>query len=80
MSNYHKVLSRVSELLKTENPDKELNLLATYQMETSPEMNKQQALNCVILGLIRTYQDYTLDYLWLQYIKEAGHDSDSEAA
>lgn len=79
MPSYYKVLNRISELLKTDEPEKHLKLLAAYQMETAPEMSKEEAMNCVIYDLIRTYHDYTLDYLWLEYMKANSH-SDTEAA
>lgn len=80
MSYYDKVLERISQLIHSEQPEKELKNLAKFQMELEPHMSEADAINCVILGFIRTYQDYTLDFLWLEHIKEIGSSSHEEAA
>ena len=73
MPSYDKVLSRIAYLIKTEQPQKELDNLISFQKEVEPSLNDEEALHCVVMSFVKTYQDYTLDLLWSEYLKETAH-------
>lgn len=68
--SYEKVLDRLAVLLKTGYPEHELSMMAELQREMQPHLSEQVSFDLVILGIIKTYEDYDLDFYWSQYMQE----------
>ncbi|MGB0453586.1 MAG: hypothetical protein ACPGJV_07705 [Bacteriovoracaceae bacterium] len=79
--SYQMVLDRLSMILQTRDPESEMSVLAELQQEMQPHLSMQAAYDLVIIGIIKTYEDYDLDFWWSKYVEEReGIDKKSGAA
>lgn len=58
---------RVSNILNSEKPKQELEIMFRLQQEHSPHLTQTEAEDYVIQGLVQTYNDHELDHLWYQF-------------
>ncbi|MDD0852277.1 hypothetical protein HBN50_04170 [Halobacteriovorax sp. GB3] len=71
MANYKNLIDqRVATLMETKNIEHEMNLLFDLQKEQTPFYNSETIESLVYLGIIKTYNDRALDFLWYTYQNE----------
>lgn len=72
------IKNRIAKLLKSNDPQRDINFLVNLQLEQAPWLSKEEAMDCIIFSLVKCYKDYGLSFMW--HHEFAQHEQTIQAA